>query len=120
MGMSLEQIGRFLSFVGIPAGFAFGLLLMVWRVLRAIAPYGHDVMQRHAALVNTLEESLKEQAKTAELQLLQVNRLADQTKSTIVLRRAALSAVEVLEKISRRLEIDVEIEIQSMKHHLLN
>ena len=60
--MNLEELGRFLSFVGIPAGFAFGLLVMIWRVLKAIAPYGHDVFQRHTELVNTLEESLREGA----------------------------------------------------------
>ena len=81
--MSLEEVGRFLSFVGIPAGFAFGLLLMIWRVLKAIAPYGHDAFRRHTALVDMLEQSLKEQAKTAELQLLQLSKMVEQVENAL-------------------------------------
>jgi alcohol dehydrogenase class IV len=116
--MGMQEIGQFLSMVGVPAGFAFALLVMIWRVLKAIAPYGQDAYERHAALVDTLEQSLREQDRNAEAQLKQLERLAERVESNSTLRRVAVQAVAILEQIARRLQIDVEDELDSMRRQL--
>jgi len=116
--MGPQEIGQFVSTVGIPAGFAFALLVMIWWVLKGIAPYGQDAYERHAALIATLEQSLREQDRNAEAQLAQLERLAEHMDSTTSLRRVAVQAVKILERIAHRLEIDVEAELDSMRRQL--
>jgi len=116
--MEMQEIGNFISTVGIPAGFAFALLVMIWSVLKAIAPYGQDAYERHAALIDALERSLQEQDRNAEAQLEQLERLTEHIESTSSLRRVAVQAVAILERIARRLEINVANELDSMRRQL--
>lgn len=116
--MGLQEIGTFLSLVGVPAGFSFALLVMIWSALKAIAPYGQDAYERHAALVDTLERSLRDQDRNAEAQLKQLERLTEHIESNSALRQVAVQAVAILEKIARRLEINVTDELDSMRRQL--
>jgi len=116
--MGIQEITQFLSMVGVPAGFAFALLVMIWRALEAIAPYGQDAYVRHAALLDSLEQSLREQDRNATAQLRQIERLSEHVQSNSALRRVAVQAVAILERIAARLEIDVTHELDSMRRQL--
>ena len=116
--MGMQEIGQFLSMVGVPAGFAFALLVMIWTALKAIAPYGQDAYERHANFLDTLERSLREQDRNAEAQLKQLERLTEHIESNSALRRVAVQAVGIIERIAHRLEIDVAHELDSMRRQL--
>ncbi|HRX79471.1 MAG TPA: hypothetical protein P5307_10455 [Pirellulaceae bacterium] len=116
--MGFHEIGQLVSTVGIPAAFAFALLVMIWSVLKAIAPYGQDAYERHAALIDVLQRSLQTQDQNAEAQLEQLERMAEHIESTASLRRVAVQAVAILERIAHRLEINVADELDSMRRHL--
>jgi hypothetical protein len=117
--MGLDELGRFISQIGIPAGFAFGLLLLIWQVIKLLGPYGRDLYAHHTSLVKTLELTLKEQSVNAEQQLSLLKQLADQTDNTIVLRKAAIQAATILERIAQRLELDVESETSVIRQQLM-
>jgi alcohol dehydrogenase class IV len=116
--MGLQEVGQFISTVGIPAGFSFALLVMIWSVLKAIAPYGQDAYERHAALIDALERSLREQDRNAEAQLEQLERLTEHMENTTSLRKVAVQAVGILERVAQRLEINVTDELDSMRRQL--
>ena len=117
--MSIDEIGKLVSQIGIPAGFAFGLLLLIWQVIKLVGPYARDFCDHHTSLMNTLEETLKEQSVSAAQHLVLLEKLGDQTGNTVVLRKVAVHAVSVIEKIARRLELDVDTEVRAMRQQLM-
>lgn len=43
--------------VGLPTAFLIGLLFILWRMARAVAPYFMDAYERHCELIEVLKDS---------------------------------------------------------------
>lgn len=55
--MDLDGLGSFVSAVGIPAAFAFGLLFIGWRVAKGLMPHAVAIMTKHSTLIDAITEA---------------------------------------------------------------